>query len=180
MSVSDQSEVLRALQKATGRVEDVLRYILPNGGITMAYAMEDAIDQKKVAVFSRGSIGFGIDEPISRILLTARRFNPEVRSVGTIRLNDDIRETVTEAFRDVAGYDVSAYPNGVSTMDWGLNFICRNRNSRGDKTDDGEDGVPIAVFAENAVESEGIVYIFGETPDDVANRILIISERLTL
>ncbi|HJJ35782.1 MAG TPA: hypothetical protein O0X27_01255 [Methanocorpusculum sp.] len=180
MSAADQSEVLRALQKATGRVENVLRYIIPKSGITMAYAMEDAVDQKKVAVFSNGSIGFGIDEPVSRLILTARRFNPEVRSVGTIRLNDDIRETVTEAFRDVAAYDAAAYPKGISTMDWGLNFICRNRNSRGDKTGDGEEGVPIAVFAENTAEYGGIIYIFGETPDDVANRILIISERLTL
>ena len=180
MSAADQSEILRALQKATGRVETVIRYLLPKGGITMAYAMEDAADEKKVAVFSGGSIGFGVDEPVARVILTVRRFNPDIRSVGTVKLNDDIRETVTELFRDVAGYDAAAYPKGISTMEWGINFICRNRNARGDRVDDGEDGVPIAVFAENAAETGGVTYIFGETPDDVANRILIISERLKL
>lgn len=180
MTAGDQSEILRALQKATGRTENVLRYITPKGGITMAYAADDARDEKGVAVFADGSIGFGIDEPISRIILTVRRFNPEIRAAGCIKLNDDIKETVKELFIDVAEYDASKFPKGISTMEWGMNFVCRNRNARGDKTDDGDEGVPAAVCVENASEKGGCIYIFGETPDDVANRIFIISERLTL
>ena len=180
MSAAAQSEVLRALQQATGRTENVLRYIVPKGGISMAYAASDARDEKGVAVFSGGSIGFGVDEPISRMVLTARRFNPEIRAAGAIKLRDDIKETVKEVFLDVAEYDAAKYPKGISTMEWGLNFICRNRNARGDKTDDGDDGVPVAVCVENVSENTGCIYILGETPDEVANRIFIISERLTL
>ena len=180
MSAAAQSEVLRALQQASGRVEGVLRYIVPKGGIVMAYAASDARDEKGVAVFSGGSVGFGVDEPISRVILTARRFNPEIRAAGTIKLNDDIKETVKEVFLDVAEYDAAKFPKGISTMEWGLNFVCRNRNARGDRVDDGDDGVPAAVCVENASETAGCIYIFGETPDEVANRIFIISERLTL
>ena len=167
MTAKQQSEVLRSIQKASGKLEAANRYIIPKGGITLAYAQEDALDQKKVAVSHDGSVGFGIDEPVVRVIITARRFNPDIRAVGCIRLNDDIAETVREVLLDVEEYDAEKFPKGISTMEWGVAFLCK-------------EGVPAAICAENEPTYGGCIYIFGETPDDVANRILIISERLTL
>lgn len=167
MTAKQQSEVLRSIQKASGRLEAANRYIIPKGGISLAYALEDALDQKKVAVAREGSVGFGIDEPVVRVILTARRFNPDMRAVGCIRLNEDIAETVRELLQDVEEYDAEKFPKGISTMEWGIAFLCK-------------EGVPAAVVAQNEPTYGGCIYIFGETPEDVANRILIISERLTL
>ena len=167
MTAKQQSEVLRSIQKASGKLEAANRYIIPKGGITLAYTQEDALDQKKVAVSHDGSVGFGIDEPVVRVIITARRFNPDIRAVGCIRLNDDIAETVREVLLDVEEYDAEKFPKGISTMEWGVAFLCK-------------EGVPAAICAENEPTYGGCIYIFGETPDDVANRILIISERLTL
>ena len=167
MTAKQQSEVLRSIQKASGKLEAANRYIIPKGGITLAYAQEDALDQKKVAVSHDGSVGFGIDEPVVRVIITARRFNPDIRAVGCIRLNEDIAETVCEVLLDVEEYDAEKFPKGISTMEWGVAFLCK-------------EGVPAAICAENEPTYGGCIYIFGETPDDVANRILIISERLTL
>ena len=167
MTAKQQSEVLRSIQKASGKLEAANRYIIPKGGITLAYAQEDALDQKKVAVSHDGSVGFGIDEPVVRVIITARRFNPDIRAVGCIRLNEDIAETVREVLLDVEEYDAEKFPKGISTMEWGVAFLCK-------------EGVPAAICAENEPTYGGCIYIFGEMPDDVANRILIISERLTL
>ena len=167
MTAKQQSEVMRSIQKASGKLEAANRYIIPKGGITLAYAQEDALDQKKVAVSHDGSVGFGIDEPVVRVIITARRFNPDIRAVGCIRLNEDIAETVREVLLDVEEYDAEKFPKGISTMEWGVAFLCK-------------EGVPAAICAENEPTYGGCIYIFGETPDDVANRILIISERLTL
>jgi predicted fused transcriptional regulator/phosphomethylpyrimidine kinase len=90
-----------------------------------------------------------------------------MRAVGCIRLNEDIAETVREVLQDVEEYDAEKFPKGISTMEWGVAFLCK-------------EGVPAAICAENEPTYRGCIYIFGETPDDVANRILIISERLTL
>ncbi len=167
MAAKQQSEVLREIQKASGKVENANRYITPKGGIPLAYAMDDARDQKGVAVAHDGSVGFGIDEPVARVILTARRFNADIRAVGCIRLNEEIAETVREVLQDVEEYDSEKFPKGISTMEWGVAFTCK-------------EGVPMAICAENEPMYGGCVYIFGESPDDVANRILIISKRLTL
>ena len=94
MTAKQQSAVLREIQKASGKVESANRYIIPKGGITLAYAIDDARDAKGVAVAREGRVGFGVDEPVVRVIITARRFTPDMRAVGCIRLNEDIAETV--------------------------------------------------------------------------------------
>ena len=167
MTAAEQSRILHELQQADGRLKKAIRYITPKSGITLAYAKEDAKDPRDIAVSCSGSIGFGVDESVSRVLITVRRYNPDICAVGCIRLNDDIAETVRELFIDVEEYDVTKFPKGISTMEWGVSFLCKT-------------GVPMAICAKNEPKEGGCIYIFGETPDDVANRILIISERLTL
>ncbi len=168
MTAKQQSSVLRDLQQASGKVEkEVNRYIIPKGGIALAYAQEDAADPRGVAVACSGSIGFGIEEPVTRALLTARRFNQEVRAAGCIRLNDEIADMVREVLQDVGEYDAEKFPKGISTMEWGVAFICKT-------------GVPMAICVANEPVSGGCIYLFAETPAEVASRILIISKRLTL
>jgi len=167
MTAANQSRILHEIQQADGRVQKAIRYITPRTGISLAYAMDDARDQRGVCVSKEGSVGFGTDEAISRVVITVRRFNPDMKAAGCIRYTEVIAETVKELFIDVEEYEVSKFPKGISTMDWGVAFLCK-------------EGVPMAICAISEEETEGGIYILGETPDDVANRILIISERLTL
>lgn len=166
MSAEKQSEVLRDLQKAHGKILNVIRYLIPKGGLKIAYCTDDAYDEKEVAVASDVSVGFGYDEPIVRVLLTVRRYDENIRSAVCIKCNEDIYETVKEAFIDVERYDVNKYPKGISTMDWGVSFICRK-------------GVPIAIAAENDAIAGDCIYILGSDPFETSTRTLIISERLT-
>lgn len=162
-----QSDVLRALQQAHGKVENAIRYLTPKGGIILAYAARDARDAKGVAIARENSVGFGVDEEISRVLLTVRRYDEDVRACGYIRYTEEIFEFARELLLDVASYDVSKYPKGISTMDWGISFMCKN-------------GVPLAIASLNSPDRADCIFIFGEGPQDVANRILILSERLSI
>ena len=166
MSAAAQSSVLRDLQKAHGKLLDVSRYIIPRDDLAIACATVNAVDHKGVAIARGSSIGFGVDEPIVRTLLTVRRFDPEIRSAACIRYEDDILQTTIESLRDVETYDPEKYPAGISTMDWGIASVCRK-------------GVPLAIACPESARGPGRIYVLGTTPDEVANRILIISQRLT-
>lgn len=162
-----QSDVLRALQQAHGRIKNAIRYLTPKEGILLAYAARDARDAKGIAVARENSIGFGIDEEITRVLLTVRRYDEDMRSCGYILYTEEIFKFVREILLEVELYDVHKYPKGISTMDWGISFMCKN-------------GVPLAIASLNSQERDDCIFIFGETPNDVVNRILILSERLSI
>jgi len=166
MSAQAQSSVLRELQKAHGKILDVSRYIIPRDDLAIAYATVNSTDQKGVAIARGTSVGFGVDEPLVRTLLTVRRFDQSIRSAACIRYEDDILQTTKETLQDVEVYDPEKYPVGISTMDWGIASICRK-------------GVPLAIACGESSRGPGRIYLFGTTPDEVANRILIISQRLT-
>ena len=166
MSATAQSTILRDLQKAHGKLMDVSRYIIPRDEIPFAFATQDAIDKKGIAIARGTSVGFGVDEPIVRVLLTIRRFDPAMRSAACIRYEDDILQTTIETIRDVEVYEPEKFPVGISTMDWGIASVCKK-------------GVPLVIACPETSRGPGGIYILGTNPDEVANRILIISKRLT-
>lgn len=166
MSAKEQSVILKALQQAHGRVMNIPRYLLPSGGVALAYAVPNSRDIKDIAVVRSNGIGFGTDDTLVRVLLTVVRFDAEVRAVGCIRYTEEIADVVRETLRDVAEYDPSKFPPGISSMDWGIASCCR-------------DGVPLVIIDSGTKDTEPLIRILGTTPEEVANRILIISERLT-
>lgn len=166
MSAKEQSVVLKALQQAHGRVMDIPRYLLPSGGVALAYALKNSRDLMDVAVVRSTGIGFGTDDILVRVLLTVVRFDADIRSVGCIRYTEEIAEVVRETLRDVAEYDPAKFPPGISSMDWGIASCCR-------------EGVPLVIIDRGTKGNEPLIRILGSTPEEVANRILIISERLT-
>jgi Uncharacterized conserved protein len=167
MTAGEQSEVLRALQKAHGKLENVIRYLRPKQGMVLACAAEGARDCKGVAVAHEDSVGFGVDEEITRVILTVLRYDEDMRACGIVRYTDEIYEFVRELLIEVEKYDVQKYPKGISTMDWGVSFMCKN-------------GVPMALASLNSPDREDCIFIFGTSPEEAANRILILSERLSI
>ncbi|MDV0442792.1 thiamine-phosphate synthase family protein [Methanorbis rubei] len=166
MSAAEQSQVLKALQQAHGKVMNLSRYLQPSGGVSLAYAIKNPRDIKDVAVIRGTGIGFGTDDPLVRVLLTVTRFDPDCRAVGTIRYTEEIAQVVRETIRDVAEYDPGKFPSGIISMDWGIASCCK-------------DGVPLAIISTESKNTEPMIRFLGANPEKVANRMLIISERLT-
>lgn len=166
MSAKEQSVVLKALQQAHGRVMNIPRYLLPSGDVALAYAVKNPRDMKDIAVVRSTGIGFGTNDLLVRMLLTVVRFDADIRAVGCIRYTEEIAGVVRETLRDVAEYDPAKFPPGISSMDWGIASCCR-------------DGVPLVIIDSGTKGAEPLIRILGSTHEEVANRILIISERLT-
>ena len=117
------------------------------------------------AVKAAGVCGFGTDDQIAKILLTAMKFDPEIRCAATIRYTDIVRHILDDMFLECRSVDRRGQPPGVSTMDWGVASCCR-------------DGVPEAIVDLGASKNNSVVYLFGEKPADVAGNIIMLSNRI--
>ena len=160
MSIQEQSEILKSLQLAHGKVNGISRYFVPCNGIEIAYSNRNPRSIKDIATVNDISIGFGVDSQITRVIFTVLRFDEDMRSVGIIRYTDEIADIIRTVIRDVNEYDPDKFPAGISSMDWGIASCCK-------------DGVPRSIIKKGKTEKESQIYIFGYTPDEVSNIILI-------
>jgi hydroxymethylpyrimidine/phosphomethylpyrimidine kinase len=66
---------------------------------------------------------------------------------------------------ECSSFDRTKAPPGIRTIDWGVASCCK-------------DGVPDVCYDYGGSEKEAIFRIFGEKPIDVANNIIMISNRI--
>jgi hydroxymethylpyrimidine/phosphomethylpyrimidine kinase len=102
---------------------------------------------------------------VARVVLTALRTDPAIRSAAEIRFTPDVLVILEDLLLETCEFDRSREPPGVSTMDWGVASCCR-------------DGVPDAIFDRGAPGKEGLVRILAEDPVTVAHTIVALSNRL--
>jgi predicted fused transcriptional regulator/phosphomethylpyrimidine kinase len=175
---SERTVVLEQLEHAVQRLEEPMdRRLIPAGGAKVVYAIRGARDKDNIAGIRGGIVdmggvaraagpcAFGADESGAKIVLTAMKFDPSMRSCAIIRFSPAVRKSLEQMFLEICSFDRSREPPGIATMDWGVASCCR-------------DGVPDVVFDRGAPGREGIVRLFGEKPDDVVNNIIILSNRI--
>jgi thiamine-phosphate diphosphorylase len=155
-------------------VEGITPALLPAAGANIGYALPGARIPGDVAAIRGGIVAdggmlrspdataFGGDEGVARVILTAMRADPEIRSAAVIRFSPEALGVVGDLLLEACGFDRAKEPPGVSTMDWGVASCCR-------------DGVPDAIFDHGAPGREGLIRILGEEPVAVAKKVLQIS-----
>jgi len=116
-------------------------------------------------VRASGSCAFGADEEISRIVLTAMKFDPVMRSAAILRYSPAVISVLEDMFLECRSFDPGGEPPGISTMDWGVASCCR-------------DGVPDVIFDRGTREDEPRIRLFGEDSLDVSNNIIMLSNRI--
>ena len=176
--VQQRSEVLELLKNAVTLLEQSIdARILPQSGASIAYAITGARDKNGIAAVTGGVVrtgdgkrasgacAFGADEQISRIILTAMKFDPVMRSAATICYSAKIIPVLEEMLLLCRSFSRSDVPPGISTMDWGVASCCA-------------DGVPDVIFDCGSNNSEPKIHIFGENPVDVTNNIIMLSNRI--
>ncbi len=135
-------ERTETLEKLTEAVELLTRSmdvrLIPLNGVMLGYAIRGARDKNGVAAVkggiisenekprSAGSVGFGADEDIARIILTVMRFDPGIRCAATLRCSRNLVNCMESLFLACASIKAAAGPAGVSTMDWSVASCCRN------------------------------------------------------
>ena len=152
--------------------------LIPPEGISFGFALRGARDSGGVAAVNcgirisaegqtvAGQSVFGTDEPVVRIILTAMKFDPVIRSAALLQFSDRALIVLKDdLFLECAPLDLISKNQGISTMDWGIASCCKG-------------GVPDVIFRKGAGAKESRIVLFGESPADVANNIIICSNRI--
>ena len=176
--VQERKEVLALLTRVVSTLgQSMSERLIPSGGAQVGYAIRGARDKGGVAAVDGrivvldgkpciGPCTFGCDEEIARALVTVMHFDPHRRSAALIRFSDRVLQMLDDdLFLECASYDPKKAPGGISTMDWGIASCCRGE-------------VPDVIFPSGADDGEGMILILGEDPNDVANNIIICSNRI--
>jgi predicted fused transcriptional regulator/phosphomethylpyrimidine kinase len=167
------------LQAAITQLEPSLNIrLIPPEGISFGFALRGARDSGGIAAVNggiknsaggravSGPCAFGTDEPVVRIILTAMKFDPVMRSAALLQFSDRALMVLKDdLFLECASLDEIAKNQGIITMDWGIASCCK-------------EGVPDVIFRKGAGAKESRIILFGESPADVANNIIICSNRI--
>jgi hydroxymethylpyrimidine/phosphomethylpyrimidine kinase len=174
----ERNTLIATLQEATARLVSLVNpFLIPPEGISFGSALRGARDSNGVAAVS-GGIGcgapdvtpvvcaFGTDEPAVRIILTAMKFDPEIRSAALLQYSGRaLRVFEDDLFLDCCSVDMDSKNPGISTMDWRIASCCK-------------DGVPDVIIRKGAGTADSRIILFGEGPAVVANNIIICSNRI--
>ncbi|NYT06040.1 MAG: phosphomethylpyrimidine kinase [Methanomicrobiales archaeon] len=178
MSGTEREEIESRLSYAVSLIQEGMHpACIPEVGMNIVYALPDAREPGDVAgvmgrivrlgsaVHPVGGIAFGASDHIARIVLTAMRFDPAVRSAANIRFSERAVELLRDMMLEVRSFDRTAEPPGVKTMDWGVAQCCR-------------DGVPDVIFDRGAIGKEPMIRLLGDDPVTLAHNILMLSGRI--
>ncbi len=175
----ERDATLATLMAATARIEQSANIrLIPPEGISFGFALRGARDTGGIAAVSggikknpdrgvtAGPSAFNTDEPVVRIILTSLKFNPAVRSAAVLLFSERALAVFeNDLFLECVYQDQESENRGISTMDWGIASCC-------------EGGVPDVIVRKCAGVSESRIILFGEGPADVANNIIICSNRI--
>ena len=158
--------------------EEMSPALVPGAGSNIGYALRRARTRDDVAgveggivkmgsgVQPVGGVTFGAAEGVARVVLTAMRTDPEIRSAAVIRYSTAIIAVLEGSLLEICEFDRAREPPGVSTMDWGVASCCR-------------EGVPDVIFDRGTAGREPLIRILGEEPVSVAQTIVAVSHRVS-
>ncbi|MGA2912477.1 MAG: thiamine-phosphate synthase family protein [Methanoregula sp.] len=174
----ERNDILEILTDAVGLLTRSLDVrVIPLHGAMLGYAIQGARDKNGVAAVKGGIVpgnekphpagpcDFGVDEEIARIILTAMRFDPGIRSAATLRCSRNMLKVMESLLLECTSFETTGEHLGISTMDWGVASCCKA-------------GVPDVCYPYRGRGNESTVLLFGEDPIDVTNNIIMISNRI--
>lgn len=175
----ERENTLATLQAAVLRFEDSLSpRLVTSTGLSLGYALKGARDRRSVAAIPGGIkncdgkvqasalAAFDSDEPVVPAILTVMKFNPRMRSAAVLPFSENVLAILEDdLFLECASFSANPARQDISTMDWGIAFCCKN-------------GVPDVVYEKKADMRRSRIILFGEDPSDVANNIIICSNRM--
>ena len=169
----DRYFVWKELDIALQELKALLRNdLVPEVGINFGYALPFAtglgdvvalkgrIIRVGTSIDTPAHIAYGSSSHVSRIILTAMRFDHRSRSAMNLRFSDELVERFVQKGFEVAEFDRSGEPKGVSTMEWGTEKAI---------TDLGN--VPDMIFDRGSVGKEPMIRLLGESPSGVVNKL---------
>lgn len=180
MTAEERKIVLHRLGEAVSLlITGIHPCLIPEVGSNIVYAVKGARDPGDVAAVAGrivnlqgkphpvGAVAFGASNHVARVVLTAMKCDPAIRSAANVRYHPAVIRIIEDLFFDICSFDRAKEPPGIATMDWGVAFCCKG-------------GVPDIIYDRGAVGKEAMIRFLGENPSDVANNIIKVSTRIIL
>lgn len=154
--------------------------LLPEVGTNLVMALPGAVDPSEVIGLSgriieaegRAKItGFPIlggSEHVANCVLTAMRYDPEIRAGINIRFSEKILATCEKLGFSIQSFDRRKEPRGVKTMKWGTDWAIRRAGK-----------VPQVIFDKGGVGKESMIRILGRSVDEIVAAVLKIAKKLS-
>jgi hydroxymethylpyrimidine/phosphomethylpyrimidine kinase len=157
--------IIRELEEASENLRlSGYPILIPEGGVQVAYALPAARGKDDVAVLSNDRISISSDCPVTRMVLTAMRFDSSIRCVAVIRYSKEVLSACSAMLLEICSFDRVHEPPGITTIDWGVAFCCER-----------SDGVPDIIYDLGCTGREPVIRILGENPTRISaslNRIV--------
>lgn len=171
--MDEKYRVLKKLKKVAEWVEKNLKpCFVPEVGINISYALPDAknfddvcgIDGRIVKIGGKvkrmGDIDFGKSKHVARIVLTAMRFDPGMRSAMNIRYSENVVKKAKRKKLKVGFFDRKHEPKNASTMEWGSKTVIEKLGF-----------VPDIIYDKGGFGKEAMIRIIGKNPKDVVGKL---------
>ena len=144
----------------------------PEVGINLGFAVPGATAREDVAAMEgrivrvgdrlqpTGPARFGASRHVARIILTAMRFDPRVRSAINLKYKEKNLSRPKKIGFAVGTFERGMQPEGTSTMEWGTEQAIRKLGR-----------VPDVIADRGDVGKEAMVRILGTEPRDVLKKV---------
>ena len=153
----ERNEVLSRLDLAATHLEASMNALLiPAGVASLVYAVKGARDRDGVAAVPGGILllkdritagrpcAFGMDQQCARIVLTAMKYDPLMRSAAIISFSETMLAVFRSMLLECIPLDRTKKAPQISTMDWGVASCCN-------------DGVPDIIYDRGGDNMPGIM-----------------------
>jgi hydroxymethylpyrimidine kinase/phosphomethylpyrimidine kinase len=178
----ERYRVLQSLKKAFRQVqENKLGHLFPEVQSNLGYALPMAQGPEDVAAFPGRFVRlgkevarvsdpeFGASQHIAKIILTAMRYHPEMRSAMNVRLEERILARARKAGLSLGHFSRGNEPAGVkrregSSLSWGVDQVLRKARK-----------FPDIIFDRGDVGKEPMIRVLGRDPEEVVKKVLKLS-----
>ncbi len=169
----DRYEVLQAVREGAEAATRLIPLAwVPEVGINLGYALPAATSPEEVCALegriirvgarlqATGAPVFGGSRHVARIILTAMRYDPRVRSAINLKYKEKNLTRPKEIGFRVGTFRRGMQPEGTSTMEWGTEQAIRKIGR-----------VPDVIVDQGGVGKEAMVRILGTEPMDVMRKV---------
>ncbi|AIJ06407.1 hypothetical protein JH146_1565 [Methanocaldococcus bathoardescens] len=173
----NKEKVIKNLSYAVYLLKKMNFTLIPEVGSNIAESLPFPKDFKDVAALTGriiknklgsfyivGDIEFGASEHIAKIILSANKFNPEIRACMNIKYEDELIKMLKDKFT-VSSFDRKEEPPNVSTMEWGTKFACEKFG-----------GVPDIIYDRGGEGKEPMIRVLGRDAVEVVKKVEVIQK----
>jgi hydroxymethylpyrimidine/phosphomethylpyrimidine kinase len=184
--LKDQSkryEIIEQLKMAFEKIKNEnIGYLIPEIQTNFVYALPNATDLKDVAgfpgriinyknnLFAITSPEFGASRHVASLVISAKRYYPEVSSAMALRFIPELIPILKKSGFKISSFDRKMEPKQIkekegSSLDWGVSEALEKTKI-----------MPDIIYDLGDVGKEPVIRVFGVNPFDVAEKIIKIKK----